>query len=1202
MQGHGRRLRWWWIAGLALSVACGPEESYDAAGASAAAIGSGHYQMENLGRGVVAVQVSNGVYVGWRMLGWEYDPANPAAVSYEVYRSGTRIASVTNSTNYLDTAGTSGATYTVRAIVNGVAQAPSSPASVLAQNYLRIPLQPPPGGTIGSPCSDAGTSYSYDANDGSTGDLDGDGEYEIVLKWDPTNAKDNSQSGCTGNVYLDAYKLNGTRLWRIDLGRNIRAGAHYTQFVVYDFDGDGKAEMAVKTAPGTRDGTGAYLRNGPAASDNDGADYRNASGYVLTGPEYLTVFAGPTGAELATVNFDVPRGTVSSWGDSYGNRVDRFLASAAFVSDAGGGSQGASGRPSILMARGYYTRATITAWNWRDGRLTQVWKADSNANTAYTGQGAHTMAVADADGDRAQEVMYGASVIDSNGTRKCSTNFGHGDALHVGAFVPGRGGVQVFMPHEDGTQPSWSLHDGSTCQVLQRGPVTGTDTGRGVAGDVYAGSAGAEVWANNSSGLISAVNGASVGSKPSSANFLVWWDADETRELEDGTSITKYGGSTLLTASGCSSNNGTKSTPVLTADLLGDWREEVIWRESNNSALRLYTTTAVTTRRIYTLMHDPQYRMQVSSEQTAYNQPPHPSFAIGSGMAAPPRPDIHAPGQAPTSYTVTIGVTGSGSTTPAPGSYTYAAGTTVTVTAVPASGATFAGWSGAATGTANPVTLTVNGNLSLSAAFTGTTYALSVTRAGTGSGTVTSSPSGITCGTACTASFSSGTSVTLSATPASGSTFAGWSGACSGTGACVTSMTAARAVTATFDAVPVGGATSINVGGAAAGAFVADTGFSGGSTYAVTTAVDTSQLAGEIPPQAVLQSERYGEFTYTLGGFSPGSAQTVTLYFAEMYWTAAGQRTFDVAVNGATVLSAFDIFVAAGGAGRAIARSFDTVADASGRVTIQFTRGGGPDHAKVCAITVAAGGPVSEHQLTVARSGLGSGTVSGTGIDCGATCSQRYASGTTVTLTAAAGTGSSFTGWSGACAGTSGTCVVTMTAPQTVTATFQTVATTAPLTVTKGGTGQGTVSGPNLQCGTVCSALYSTIDTVTLTAAAASGSTFAGWGGDCTGTASTCVLPMTGPRTVTATFVATPTDTCKTPTGSGQSGNFETTGAVCYTVTATIHGWGCSNMDGRTVTVNGTAVTCGQLPLPGSAPYTFHFTAGSYPWASFYWW
>ena len=600
---------------------------------------TGHFQMEDLDRGVVAVKISNGVYVGWRMQGYEYSATDPGAISYDVYRDGARIATVADSTNYLDASGSAGSTYTVRAVVRGVEQGDSKQASTWAQNHLRIPLQIPPGGTVPANCSNSGEAYTYSANDASPGDVDGDGQYEIVLKWDPSNSKDNSQSGCTGDVYLDAYRLDGTRLWRIDLGRNIRAGAHYTQLVVYDLDGDGKAELAVKTAPGTRDGTGAYLRLGPAASADHSADYRNSSGYVLTGPEYLTVFSGATGAELATVSFDVPRGTVSAWGDSYGNRVDRFLASAAFVSDSGG--ETASGRPSVLMARGYYTRATVTAWNWRDGKLTEAWKADSDAGTAYAGQGAHSMAVADVDGDGAQEIIYGASTIDSDGTRRCSTGFGHGDALHVGDLVPSRPGLEVFLPHESSSQPSWDVHDASTCAVIARGPVTGGDTGRGVADDVFAGSAGAEVWTSNGEGLLSAATGASVGSQPGTVNFLVWWDGDESRELENNVSVSKYGGSTLLTCSQCASNNSTKSTPALTADLLGDWREEVVWREADSSALRLYTTTALTGRRIYTLMHDPQYRMQVTSEQTAYNQPPHPSFHIGSGMAPPPVPDIH---------------------------------------------------------------------------------------------------------------------------------------------------------------------------------------------------------------------------------------------------------------------------------------------------------------------------------------------------------------------------------------------------------------------------------------------------------------------------------------------------------------------------------------------------------------------------------
>ncbi|MGC4063959.1 MAG: hypothetical protein QM784_04850 [Polyangiaceae bacterium] len=361
---------------------------------------SGVLQMENLCRGVVAVRTGSNNYVSWRMMGYE-----PDDITFNVYRNGTKVNATpigaNNGTNYTDVGAPANATYTVRAILNGVEQGDSantrtgtSAVATLAQPYIEIPVQLP---AIG----DSPVSTPHAIGDGSIGDLDGDGEYEIVLKLEQS-PQDNSISGATGQTHLQAYKLNGKRLWDINLGSNIREGAHYTQFVVYDFDGDGKSEVSVKTAPGTRDGTGAYLKLGPAASDSDTTSYRNSGGYILTGPEYLTVFAGTNGAELATVNFDVPRGTVSSWGDDYGNRVDRFLASAAFVSDTGSASA-TSGRPVMLMARGYYTRATITAYTYRNGTLAKLWTADSNANTAYAGQGAHSMMVADVDGDLARE-------------------------------------------------------------------------------------------------------------------------------------------------------------------------------------------------------------------------------------------------------------------------------------------------------------------------------------------------------------------------------------------------------------------------------------------------------------------------------------------------------------------------------------------------------------------------------------------------------------------------------------------------------------------------------------------------------------------------------------------------------------------------------------------------------------------------------
>ena len=301
-----------------------------------------------------------------------------------------------------------------------------------------------------------GEVYTYSANDCSVGDLDGDGQYEIIVKWDPSNSKDNAQSGYTGNVYLDAYKMDGTQLWRIDLGRNIRAGAHYTQFMVYDLDGDGRAELACKTAPGTVDGIG---QNVILAGDNPSADYRNSSGYILSGPEYLTIFNGLTGAAVATTYYNPPRGTVSSWGDSYGNRVDRFLACVAYLDGV---------RPSLVMCRGYYTRAVLAAWDWRDGVLTQRWTFDTNTsgNSEYTGQGNHNLSVADVDGDGKDEIVYGACSIDDNGTGLYTTGLGHGDAMHVGDLDPDRPGLEVFQVHESPSAAGAEFRDAATGALI----------------------------------------------------------------------------------------------------------------------------------------------------------------------------------------------------------------------------------------------------------------------------------------------------------------------------------------------------------------------------------------------------------------------------------------------------------------------------------------------------------------------------------------------------------------------------------------------------------------------------------------------------------------------------------------------------------------------------------------------------------------
>ncbi|HEX8150141.1 MAG TPA: Ig-like domain-containing protein, partial [Pyrinomonadaceae bacterium] len=432
-------------------------------------------------------------------------------------------------------------------------------------------------------------------------------------------------------------RLDGTRLWRIDLGRNIRAGAHYTQFQVFDYDGDGKAEVAMKTADGTKDGTGVVI-------GSSSADYRNSSGYVLSGPEYLTVFNGLTGAALATTSYDPPRGSVSAWGDSYGNRVDRFLAGVAYLDGH---------RPSLVMARGYYTRAYVAAWNWRDGQLSKVWAFDtghtgtSNPNSAYRGQGSHSLTVGDVDGDGKDEITYGAAAIDDNGTGLYSTGLGHGDALHMSDMDPDRPGQEVYMVHEE---PASYGANGSEFRDARTGALIfgvsgeGADVGRGVAFDIDPRYRGSEMYSSRG-GLWSAAGVQISTSAPSPKNFGVWWDSDLLREFEDGTTISKWDwttnrSNTLLSPPGLSSNNSTKATPSLLADVLGDWREEVVWRTADNTALRIYTTTIPATNRIYTLMHDHQYRVAVAWQNTAYNQPPHPSFFLGEGMGAVPKANI----------------------------------------------------------------------------------------------------------------------------------------------------------------------------------------------------------------------------------------------------------------------------------------------------------------------------------------------------------------------------------------------------------------------------------------------------------------------------------------------------------------------------------------------------------------------------------
>ncbi|MDP0500459.1 MAG: hypothetical protein Q7P63_10195 [Verrucomicrobiota bacterium JB022] len=586
-------------------------------------------QMENITRAPVAVPSSGGMLVSWRLLGTDGD-----ATSFRIYRDGQRLNNtpITGATNHFDPNGTTASTYEVRTVLGAYEIPQGEIARVLENGYHSVPIQAPPGGT--TPLNDP---YSYVANDASVGDLDGDGEYEIVLKWDPTNAKDNAQDGYTGNVYLDAYELDGTQLWRIDLGRNIRAGAHYTQFMVYDLDGDGMAEVVCKTADATIDGQGTVI-------GDINADYRRTDGYILEGPEYYTAFRGTDGSIIDTIDYVPQRGSLTVWGDTYGNRVDRFNAGIAYFDGV---------RPSVYAARGYYGgqsgqgpgRTVIAAFDLINGELVERWVFDTEVDgQQYIAQGNHQTSVGDVDGDGKDELMHGSITFDDDGSVLWSSGLGHGDAMHYGDLIPGRPGMELFSVKESGGVEFHSVMSDAATGTTIWGVFNGSDTGRGLSADIDPNYAGSESWGAANLNVWAA-SGEVIGTVRPSINFSIYWDGDPLSELMDGNSVRKWDWVNqtevpLLIADGASSNNGSKATPALQADLMGDWREEVMLRSNDNTELRIYSTPYPTTIRIPTLMHDPTYRVAVAWQNSAYNQPPHPSFFIGHDMPAVAMPDI----------------------------------------------------------------------------------------------------------------------------------------------------------------------------------------------------------------------------------------------------------------------------------------------------------------------------------------------------------------------------------------------------------------------------------------------------------------------------------------------------------------------------------------------------------------------------------
>jgi hypothetical protein len=707
------------------------------------------------------------MFLSWRLLGSEVTGLGDAGVmgaTFAVYRDGQQIAIVADSTNYLDPDGLPSSHYYVAAIVGGAEVDVSESVAPWSDNYYDLPLQRPADGV-----TPAGEPYTYSANDMSVGDVDGDGQYEFVIKWDPSNSKDVSQKGYTGPVYIDTYELDGTLRWRLDLGVNIRAGAHYTQFLVYDFDGDGRSEMMLKTAPGTKIIT--YDANGEIASErfitmpeqdreagishsddyrfsaedyynyivdvfqgwhehpevvsgrwpatleeafgiepqydyplsradaealtdyfmdvyapsrSSRNDLRTFEGFIITGPEYLTVFDGASGEELQTIYYKPDRHDDGlMWGDyalsriEPGNRVDRFLATVAYLDGT---------HPSAVFARSVYTRTTLVAYDWDGSGLSERWFVDSGwvpmtnpfnypvhnrdgtdpEFATITTQGGHSLSTSDVDGDGKQEIIYGSATIDDDGSLLYSSfavlppgsgnpgaleRLGHGDALHVTDIDPHRPGVEIYMVHEAGTFAPYghAMRDAATGEVLF-GTYIGRDTGRGMVGDIYTDIPGLEAWGSTGVGLWTAY-GERLGNSIPGTNQSIRWAADMTTQVVNGsgdqtTTIDDWLRGRLLTATDTRTNNGTKGNPSLVADVFGDWREEMLVRTVDSSAVRIYLSTELTDRKLYTLMHDSQYRAEVARQQTVYNQPSYTSFYLASDVdwAKVPVPDYWAPG------------------------------------------------------------------------------------------------------------------------------------------------------------------------------------------------------------------------------------------------------------------------------------------------------------------------------------------------------------------------------------------------------------------------------------------------------------------------------------------------------------------------------------------------------------------------------
>lgn len=605
--------------------------------------------MDKLDRGVVAVKADNGVFVSWRVLGHEADN-----VKFNLYRDGAKLNDTPLSvSNFSDASGTTGSSYEVKTVVNGVETSTSKKVSTLPNNYIEIKIAPVPSNKDGRDIS-----ADYEPNDATVADLDGDGEMEILLKL--RNTKFHSQGyplESTDFDIIQVYQMDGTLMWWIDCGRNmVDFQSNEINIAAYDWDLDGKAECVLRAADGTTihfaDGTKQVIGDPKVNTLPDVRNNGMTEKFTHSGAEYFLYLNGETGKPYTVMDYPLRRlekgesSLDSAWGDGYGHRSSKHFFGAPYLDGR---------KPSIFLARGIYTRHKMIAYDVDPAthNLTERWSwVNNQAGSPWFGQGYHNYCVGDVDWDGRDEIVFGSMVIDDNGRGLSTTGLGHGDSQHLGDFNPYIYGQEFVACNED--NPNNNYRDATTSKIYYRTVAT-SDDGRAIAGNFSNKYPGSQfITSHDSQTLISTVINAhlkgATGTDDVAQNFRIFWDGDlldETFNYSNGKNtagaIYKYGVGVIYTFQGTMTNNDTKGTPCFQGDIFGDWREEIMLRADDNRSVRIYTTTIPTEHRLYTLLHDPQYRNAMVWQMNGYNQTPHVSYFVGEleGITqAPPAPTL----------------------------------------------------------------------------------------------------------------------------------------------------------------------------------------------------------------------------------------------------------------------------------------------------------------------------------------------------------------------------------------------------------------------------------------------------------------------------------------------------------------------------------------------------------------------------------